>query len=70
MWWFLASGIIWYAVGIIAWTTFANALFLGSLMTQKSSPIYHRTVRILLGILVIAALIQTAFNLTRIASQG
>lgn len=70
MWWFLASGIIWYAVGIIAWTTFANALFLGSLMTKKSSPIYHRTVRILLGILVIAALIQTAFNLTRIASQG
>ena len=46
IWWFLASGIIWYAVGIIAWTTFCNAIFLGTLLTKKSTPISYWTVRV------------------------
>ena len=32
IWWFIASGIIWYAVGIIAWTLFCNALYLGKIL--------------------------------------
>lgn len=42
LWWFLASGIIWYAVGIIAWTTFCNALFISKLLAQaKTNRIAH-----------------------------
>ena len=69
IWRFLASGIIWYAVGIIAWTTFSNALFLSQLLIKKATPISSRAWKIVVGILILAALIQTLFNLTRIASQ-
>jgi len=71
IWWFIASGIIWYAVGIIAWTTFCNALYLSKILhnNKDTDTIGQRTSRIIIGIVVLAAIIQTSLNLFRIASQ-
>jgi hypothetical protein len=72
IWWFIASGIIWYAVGIIAWTTFCNALYLTKILhnNKDTDAIGRRTSRIIIGIIILTALIQTSLNLFRIASQG
>lgn len=71
IWWFIASGIIWYAVGIIAWTLFCNVLFISYLIStrEKNDSIWQRTMRISLWILLLVAIIQTGLNLFRIASQ-
>ncbi len=71
IWWFIASGIIWYAVGIIAWTTFCNALYISNLVhnTKDTDTLWLRTGRILIGIIVLAGIFQTWLNLFRIASQ-
>lgn len=70
IWRFIASGIIWYAVGIIAWTLFCNASFLSLLLSNdKNNIILQRSIKISIGIVVLTTLIQTIFNLFRIASQ-
>ena len=69
IWWFIASGIIWYAVGIIAWTTFCNALYISHMTHNKTDNIGTRTVRIMIGVIIFASVIQTGLNLFRIASQ-
>lgn len=68
--WFIASGIIWYAVGLIARTIFSNVLFVASLVShQRKSQQGEWSGYTLLWILLCAALIQMIFNLIRIASQ-
>ena len=70
IWWFIASGIIWYAVGIIAWTLFCNANFISSLLSNnKNNIVLQRSIRISIGIVILTSLIQTIFNVFRIASQ-
>lgn len=70
IWWFIASGIIRYAVGIIAWTLFCNATFMSSFWSNtKDNTIIQRSIRISISIVLLTALIQTIFNLFRMASQ-
>lgn len=74
LWWiiwrFIASGIIRYAVGIIAWTLFCNASFITFLVEEKKKDnFFQRTVRIIISIILLTSLVQTIFNLFRIASQ-
>jgi hypothetical protein len=70
IWWFIASGIIWYAVGIIAWTTFCNALYISNLNNNTDdTTLRARIGKIVIGIIVIVAIIQTGLNMFRIASQ-
>ena len=72
--WMIASGIIWYAVGIVAWTLFTNALYMSSLLSayrheKISWKSISSIIRSLLALLVIYAFVQTLFNLIRMASQ-
>lgn len=71
IWWFIASGIIWYAVGIIAWTLFCNGLYISNLNDNKDDNTFGiRIGKIVIGIIVFSAIIQTGLNIFRIASQG
>lgn len=72
--WMIASGIIWYAVGIIAWTLFTNALYIASLVHASSSDKSKNTFQtvilpLIVLLLVVIGLTQTILNLFRIASQ-
>lgn len=70
--WLIASGIIWYAVGLIAWTLFTNTLYISSLFVcyDKLKDKSHMNVSgIVLFLLVVIGLVQTFLNLIRIASQ-
>lgn len=69
IWRFLASGIIRYAIGIIARTIFANSLFLAQLFDKEKIQLSYWLGRLLLAILVLIAIIQTCFNLVRMSSQ-
>lgn len=70
IWWFIASGIIWYAVGIIAWTLFCNGLYISNLNENKNdNTFWIRIGKIVIGIIVFVAIIQTGLNIFRIASQ-
>lgn len=70
IWWFIASGIIRYAVGIIARTLFCNANFIASLRyNSRKKPITERSIKVSISIIILTILIQTIFNMFRIASQ-
>lgn len=70
----IASGIIRYAVGLIAWTLFTNVLYIGSLFPRYSDRSKDSTQNTIIGIvlflLIALGMIQTFLNLIRIASQG
>ena len=67
--WFIASGIIWYAVGIIAWTLFCNAIYVSRIIANNGSNILIWSGRIILATILLTAGIQTTLNMFRIASQ-
>lgn len=67
--WFIASGIIWYAVGIIAWTLFCNAIYLERIYNNNRTETISWSGKMLFSIVIITALIQTGLNMFRIASQ-
>jgi hypothetical protein len=71
IWWFIASGIIRYAVGIIAWTLFCNSLYISNIIyiEKDNNTLFTRSKRIILSTIVLVAIIQTWLNLMRIASQ-
>jgi hypothetical protein len=70
IWWFIASGIIWYAVGLIAWTTFCNALYISNLNDNADdNTLRVRTGKIVISIILLAAIVQTGLNIFRITSQ-
>jgi hypothetical protein len=70
IWWFIASGIIWYAVGIMAWTLFCNGLYISNLNDNKDDNTFGiRIGKIIIGIIILVAIIQTGLNIFRIASQ-
>jgi hypothetical protein len=69
IWWFIASGIIRYAVGLIAWTI---VTIMSLLLTRyDSDEINEKTtmIYILLGVLAFFACIQMICNIFRMASQ-
>jgi hypothetical protein len=70
VWWFIASGIIWYAVGLVAWTIISNILFISELIiTQKKDKKFWLLGWFIITVLIICAFVQTILNLVRIASQ-
>lgn len=71
--WLIASGIIWYAVGLIAWTLFTNVLYISSLFSnadKSKNTLQNRVVGVILFLLIALGVTQTILNLIRIASQG
>lgn len=68
IWWFIASGIIWYAVGIIAWTIFSNVLFVAKLVRSDTQG-RGRAGWSLVSVIILVCTVQTLLNLFRISSQ-
>lgn len=71
VWWVVASGIVWYSLGLIVWTILGSSAFLYYLMTGKRhTDTQIISLYIIVGIGLVMAVFQLALNYTRIASQG
>ena len=69
LWWLIAHGIVWYAVGLMLWSIIANTVFLYYLyrwVKDDTDKILFYTLLILIGIF---GLTQILFNYIRISAQ-
>lgn len=67
--WFIGGGILWYGIGIIAWTIIAFVIYLTYLLGEEDD-VNRALSMILLFVFGVICVYQMSLNLVRIASQG
>ncbi len=71
-WWVIASGIIWYSLGLIVWTILGTIAYFYYVFQERTEKNVLHTVLLYMtaSLFVLWALIQLLLNLVRISSQG